>query len=82
MDLPDDFYTRLLRIRGGCRCGDPGAHPPCRPCEDPMSNEEANEILSELAVELPELLGSAGVVEVLRLQTLLIEHDYDGTIST
>lgn len=82
MDLPDDFYTRLLRIRGGCQCSNPITSLPCAPCEDVMTNDEANQILSELAVELPELLGSAGVVEVLRLQTLLIEHDFDGTINT
>lgn len=75
MDLPDVFFSRLLKIRGGCRCGDPGAHPPCSPCEDVMTDAEANEILSELALELP-------VTEVLRIQTILIEHDYDGTIET
>lgn len=73
MDLPDDFYVRLMTLRGGCACGNPGMTPPCPACETPMTDQEANAILSSLADELP-------VTEVLRIQTVLIENDYDGTI--
>lgn len=73
MDLPDEFFRRLTRLRGGCRCSDPDAHPPCWACTSEMTDAEANEILSGFAEELP-------MKEVLRMQTILIENDYDGTI--
>lgn len=73
MDLPDEFYTRLIAIRGGCSCMNPNSSPPCLACTDPMTDPEANEILSDLAEHLPRR-------EALRLQTILIENGYDGTI--
>lgn len=75
MDIPEEFYTRLVKIRGGCGCSNPNSSPPCWACTSEMTNIEANEILSELATELP-------VIETLRIQTILIENDYDGTIET
>ena len=75
MDLPDTFFERMLRIRGGCRCSNPNTYPPCNSCTDGLTDAEANKILSELALELP-------VTETLRIQTMLIESGYDGTINT
>lgn len=37
---PDEFRTKLMEHRGGCRCCDPGAHPPCSNCTRELTYEE------------------------------------------
>lgn len=39
-DWPDEFRTKLIEHRGGCRCCDPGAHPPCNNCTKELSYDE------------------------------------------
>ena len=39
-DYPEIFRKKLMEHRGGCRCCDPGAHPPCHNCTKELSYEE------------------------------------------
>ncbi|MCY1208386.1 hypothetical protein D3C71_1658330 [compost metagenome] len=40
IELTDDEHRELRQARGGCRCQDPGAMPPCSTCTTPLSIEE------------------------------------------
>lgn len=42
------FNYYLLELRGGCRCQDPGAAPPCSNCTNEITYEEAEHIFYEL----------------------------------
>jgi len=39
-ELTDAEHRELTQARGGCRCQDPGAMPPCGVCTEPPSLEE------------------------------------------
>jgi len=43
-ELTDAQLEALMKHRGGCRCQDPGARPPCGVCTDPCTVEEAEEL--------------------------------------
>ena len=39
-----DVITKVIKLRGGCRCQDPGAMPPCFNCTAPITDDELLEI--------------------------------------
>ena len=39
-----DVITKVIKLRGGCRCQDPGAMPPCFNCTEPITDDELLEI--------------------------------------
>jgi hypothetical protein len=43
----DEFRDRLMAIRGGCRCQDPGAMPPCSACSTSANTSELEQIREE-----------------------------------
>lgn len=69
VDLPDDFYKRLVEHRGGCRCTWPDAHPPCGACTNEMSDAEATEVLQSF-------IGEKSNQWLIDVQTALLEDDY------
>lgn len=40
----DEVHEAILKLRGGCRCSWPNAHPPCSVCETPVTDDELLEI--------------------------------------
>lgn len=75
MMLPDEFIERFFQLRREvgplCACTPAG---PCAGCSEPMTDEEANRILSSFARTMSRN-------KLLEMQTNLIENDYDGTIT-
>lgn len=39
-ELSDDTVMAVIKYRGGCRCQDPGAHPPCSNCTREITDDE------------------------------------------
>ena len=39
-ELGDDTVMAVIKYRGGCRCQDPGAHPPCSNCTREITDDE------------------------------------------
>lgn len=48
-DPTDAERDYIMKLRGGCGCGHPNARPPCRNCETPYDEAEAQEALEETA---------------------------------
>lgn len=66
----DDLGYAILSNRGGCRCSDPGAHPPCWNCESPWKLFEVMDGLFTLQDGgLPE-------ANMLELQAELVKEGY------
>lgn len=56
IELTDDEQHELRQGRGGCRCQDPGAIPPCSACTEPASIEEiAGFVLARRAERVPAI---------------------------
>lgn len=74
LNLPEEFIDKFMDLRheqGLCKCTIDGS---CWYCSKPMTDEEANAVLSSFARKWP-------VSKLLEAQANLIEHDYDGTIT-
>jgi hypothetical protein len=56
--LTEAQYGELIAYRGGCRCCDPGARPPCGVCTAPINLLEASELgfLDDGGIEIPSWL--------------------------
>jgi hypothetical protein len=46
-DPTDDEIEYVLKLRGGCGCMHPPHRAPCRNCEEPWTEEEAQEALDD-----------------------------------
>jgi len=40
LELTNTEMSYVISCRGGCRCLDPGARPPCNACSEPLNEEE------------------------------------------
>ena len=60
----------LLDNRGGCRCQDPNASPPCNNCTSPITDSEASEMLSGWIGIVPKVV-------ILDLLQQLIDDGHD-----
>jgi len=60
-EIQGDTALGLLRdIRGGCRCRDPNAHPPCGVCTTPATNDEIDSICHQLGSMILHWRGQSG----------------------
>jgi hypothetical protein len=76
-DLPDRMQEIILRNRGGCRCADPGAHPPCWACTEPATAEEVMDAEVEWIEERQERAAMIRAAEERDLQAIIEADDAD-----
>jgi hypothetical protein len=46
-ELSDIIYDYIRSARGGCRCQDPGAYPPCNNCTREETIDEVEEAIEQ-----------------------------------